>query len=143
MSRAARDLNIFAESLLGYEEGEGEAVAGTAAFRVCEKLRHLLSPLLGVLGFRALLARSLIVATAEAPELRVVTIRADGSLEGLAHVEPPIGEGRFPRGEVVLIAELLGLLVTFIGEALMLRLVQGAWPEATLDVVTREKRKKS
>jgi hypothetical protein len=36
------------------------------------------------------------------------------------------------QGGTALIAQLLGLLVTFIGEALTLRLVQNVWPNAAI-----------
>jgi len=54
----------------------------------------------------------------------------DGSLQGLVKFVPPAPEA---EGEVILIAEIIGLLVTFIGETLMLRLVQDAWPDATFE----------
>jgi hypothetical protein len=34
---------------------------------------------------------------------------------------------------VILLSELLGLLMIFIGEALTLQLVRAVWPDATLD----------
>ena len=37
------------------------------------------------------------------------------------------------EGEVVLLAQLLGLLVAFIGEKLTLRLVREVWPQVPLD----------
>ena len=37
------------------------------------------------------------------------------------------------EGGAILIAQLLGLLLTFIGEGLTLRLVQDVWPEAAFD----------
>ncbi len=109
-----------------------------AAFRVIEKLRHLLNTLLGAAGFRALLARALHLAKAEVPELSAVEVQTDGSLVGLSKV------GRHPRStqmakvEVMLVTELLALLDTFIGEALMLRLVQDVWPKATLVALKEE-----
>ena len=40
-------------------------------------------------------------------------------------------EDEIARGETVLIAQLVALLITFIGEALTLRLLQEAWPEVS------------
>ena len=37
------------------------------------------------------------------------------------------------EGRVVLLAQLLGLMVAFIGENLTLRLVREVWPKAPLD----------
>ncbi len=132
--------NILAERLLGYEIDLGDE---PAAFRVCEKLRQVLGKLLGTAGFQALLARALTLARAEAPALRAVKINAQGSLEGLSQLEPRARGGRVSKGEVVLVATLLRLLVTFIGEALTQRLVEDAWPEASLDGLAREKGTKS
>lgn len=60
-------LREFAQQLLDYETA-APPVRGDAAVRVCEKLRHSLSTLVGVAGFRSLLARALTLAKAEGPE---------------------------------------------------------------------------
>lgn len=108
-----------------------------AAARACDKLRLPLAKLAGVAGFRSLMSRTLALATAEMPCLALVQVRADGTLEGFeavvrkqdAVLEVDVG--------VVVVAQLLGLLVTFIGEPLTLRLVRDAWPESSLDVTDR------
>jgi hypothetical protein len=130
MSRATPNLKHLAERLLGYEAVAGTVAPGaaTAAARVSEKLRQVLTRLLGAGGFRALLARAVVLAKAEAPELGAVQVETDGSLEGLKSEAGPSA-----KGEIVLIAQFLGLLVTFVGEALMLSLVQNAWPKVELD----------
>ena len=135
MADATSKLEIFAESLLRYETVASKSAAGNgaAAVRVYEKLRRLLSAVLGSGGFRALSTRALTLAKADAPELGAVDVNADGSLAWLSEVLPRSNQGQIAKGEVILIAQLLGLLVTFIGEALMLRLVQDAWPKATPD----------
>jgi hypothetical protein len=111
-------------------------LVGEAA-RACEKLRVPLAKLAGVAGFRSLMARALALATAEVPWLDSVQVRADGSLEGFdaARRHP----GAVPGGEagVVVVAQLLGLLATFIGEPLTLLLVREAWPDAPVDEADR------
>jgi hypothetical protein len=103
---------------------------------VAEKLRRPLVTLTGVAGFRSLLARALTLAKAQAPALNIMQIEPDGSLTGFGNDEAPIAEAG-----VMLIAELLGLLVTFIGEHLMLTLVRDAWPDLPmLDDGTLEKK---
>lgn len=131
----AKQTTNAAERLLGYERvSAGSAPGGaTAAFRVSEKLRRVLSLLLGAGGFRALLTRALVLAQAEAPWLRAVQVTPEGTLEGLGEPDSPSSDGRIAKGEAVLIAQLLGLVVIFVGEAVMLRLVQEAWPKADLD----------
>jgi hypothetical protein len=46
-------------------------------------------------------------------------------------------------GGAILIAQLIGLLLTFIGEGLTLRLVQDVWPEAVFDGRVFEKERKA
>ena len=89
--------------------------------------------LAGVAGFRALAARALTLAKAEVPGLSVMQIMADGSMQGLGEMDPPGDKHPDGNGEVILIAELLGLLMIFIGRSMTLRLVQDAWPEADLE----------
>jgi hypothetical protein len=96
-----------------------------AAFHVSEKLRPPLSTLAGATGFRALLVRALTLAKAQLPNLNAVQVKPDGSLEGLNGLR---NEEAAEAG-VTLIAQLLGLLGTFIGENLMLRLVRDLWPD--------------
>jgi hypothetical protein len=112
-----------------------EAVAGktsvpteSAAVRVCEKLRPPLCALAGVAGYRSLLSRALTLAQTKVPGLSAVQVAADGSLQGLGELEPQIDKGHAGEGEVILIAQLLGLFLAFIGEALTLRLVQDVSP---------------
>jgi hypothetical protein len=129
MPGATPELRTAAARLLALEAVAG--IRGPATARVNAKFRQVLSTLLGAAGFRALLARALTLAKAEAPELSAVQVQADGSLEGFTTNDG--GKRRFTDGEVVLLAHLLGLLVTFVGEALMLRLVNDAWPKARFD----------
>jgi len=124
-------LKQFARRLLDHAAGPGQSAGTqeTPAFRVCEKLRGPLGKLMGVGGFRSLLARSLALAGAEVPWLGTLQIKADGSLEGLNESEVKLDWSATAEGEVVLVAQLLGLLVTFIGAGLTQRLLHDVWPE--------------
>ena len=51
--------------------------------RVCEKLRISLTRFAGADGFASLLRRALALARAENPSLQTVTVKPDGSLDGL------------------------------------------------------------
>ena len=82
---------------------------------------------MGIEGFRSLLSRSLALGGAEVPSLCALQIEANGSLKRLE-------EGAFESragsdGQAVLVAQLLGLLLTFIGPALTLRLLRDIWPK--------------
>jgi len=128
MTRTTPELRTAAERLLKLEaaESSGASKLPTTAL-VIERLRRVLSTVLGAAGFHALLARAVTLAKAEVPAMTAVQAQADGSLVGLS------ADDDVAKGEVVLVARLLGLLVTFIGAALMLRLVNDAWPKARLD----------
>jgi hypothetical protein len=54
-------------------------------------------------------------------------------LQGIGELDPQLDGPEAGEGEVILIAQLLGLLSTFIGEALTIQLVLDMWPEAALD----------
>ena len=106
------------------------------AVRVCEKLRISLTRFAGSEGFRSLLRRALALARAEVPSVQTVKLKPDGSLEGLDVLAVDVMNGG-PEAAVAITAHLLGLLVTFIGEALTLRLVREAWPGGSLDEQSR------
>ena len=103
------------------------------AVRVCEKLRISLTRFAGADGFASLLRRALALARAEVPSLQTVHGQARRSLEGLEELAADADERVGVEAAVAITAHLLGLLVTFIGEPLTLRLVREAWPDASLD----------
>ena len=134
MSRATPRMRDFAERLIAYES-RGHKTSGNktlAAFSACEKLRPHLATLLGSTGFHALLSRALALAVVEALRLCAVQVKADGSLAGADAPETPLDSNELPEGGVVLLAQLLGLLVAFIGENLTLRLLRDVWPKLTV-----------
>jgi hypothetical protein len=88
-----------------------------------------------VAGFRSILSRALSIAAGEIDWLKMITIKPDGSLAGL-EVVAGLPSIEIDRGETILIAHLLNLLITFIGESLTLRLLQDAWPEISCDDMT-------
>jgi hypothetical protein len=101
-----------------------------AVLRVTEKLRRTLTALTGATGFRALLSRALTLAQAHVPSLSAVQIKPDGSLEGFSEL---LSE-EAAEGGVLLIIQLIGLLVAFLGEDLTLRLVLDVWPDLPVSV---------
>jgi len=130
MSRATPPMRDFAKRIIACEaRGNGSSALAPAAFPVPEKLRPQLATLMGKAGFRALLSRALALANAEIPWLRAVRVNADGSLEGFEELYAQLPPEEFFEGRVVLLAQLLGLLVAFIGENLTLRLVREIWPK--------------
>lgn len=135
----------LARRLLAVEAALDKASPPTesAAFRVYEKLHQNLCALAGIAGFRSLASRALTLAKAEAPSLEAMQITADGFVHGTREFEPQIDKYHDEETEVILIAQLLGLLVTFIGETLTLRLVQDTWLGAGLEDYRSEDRRKA
>lgn len=135
----------FAERLIAYET-RGNKSSGTktsAAFLVCEKLRPPLANLMGNTGFHALISLALAMASMEAPWLRAMQVKSDGSLEVLSEHEAQVDPERIAEGGVVLTAHLLGLLATFIGEDLTLQLVREVGPSLPLKDLNFGKRDKN
>jgi hypothetical protein len=125
----------FARVLSAYE-ARGNKSSGSkppAAFSVCDKLRPHLATLVGNAGYQALLSRALALAGTEVPWLRGLKVKADGSFEGLEELHAKLAPQEFIKGRSVLLAQLLGLLVAFVGENLTLRLVREIWPKVPLD----------
>ena len=135
MSQVTPQMRDFAERLIACET-RGNKSSGTktpAAFPVCEKLRPHLATLMGNTGFRALLSRALARAETDVPSLRAMQVNADGSLAGLEKPDVQAEPEERARGSLVLVAQLLDLLVAFIGEKLMLRIVCDVWPKLSLN----------
>jgi hypothetical protein len=125
---ATPPIRDLARRLIAADATRENVAEGASEFvRVCDTLRVPLVKLAGVAGFRSLMSRALAIAKVEAPSLDGILVRPDGSLESIGKDLPNLDE----KSGVVLVAHLLGLLVTFIGEPLTMRLVCDAWPGAT------------
>lgn len=134
---AIQDLARRLIALEAAREGSPCTPSG-GAVRVCDRLRVSLSRLTGVAGFRSLISRSLALAKAEVPSLAPAQVRADGSLEGVDRIGHDQGANAGDEAGVAVVAHLLGLLMTFVGEPLTLRLVRDAWPDASTPVTDAE-----
>jgi hypothetical protein len=95
-----------------------------ATVRVYERLRRQLGAPVGAESFQALASRALSLAKSESPRLSAVQVTADGCLRGLGEVESQTGTDQDGDSGVILIAQLLGLFLTFLGEATTLRLIE-------------------
>lgn len=122
-----------------------EAVADTtsrrtelATVRVYERLRRQLCAPVGVDGFKALAARALALAKSESPRLGAVQITASGGLRGLGEAEPQadLNQAGTDQDEAgtVLIAQLLGLFLKFLGEATTLRLMEDVRRQGEIEI---------
>ena len=110
-----------ARQLLVYESEECYTpVTGDTAVQVCDRLRLTLSTLMGHAAFRSHLERALTLAKREDGSFEDVKIRDNGSLEGLDGVADGTG--------LAVVASLVALLITFLGQELTVRLLHDVWP---------------
>jgi hypothetical protein len=118
-----RDL---ARSLVASEADASTASLQTepATVRVYERLRRQLGAPVGVDGFQVLASRALAMAKSESPRLNAVQVTANGGLRGLGEVESHTEADEAGEAGIILIAELLGLFLTYLGEATTLRLIE-------------------
>ena len=148
--QAALEMRDVAHRLLTYEAGAGKTSEPTEshAQRVYKKLRQSLVEFVGVVGFQSLESRALKPARPEAMRDGAAQIASEESLLGL---EQGLGENRGEIGTqidmdkdlagevgIVLIANLLELLLIFLGEPLTLSLLRVTWPGAALDNCSSE-----
>jgi len=118
-----RDL---ARSLVASEAEASTAALETepASVRVYERLRRQLSAKVGVGGFQALASRALALAKSQSPRLSAVQVTANGGLLGFGEAESQTDAEEDGEAGIILIAQLLGLFLTFLGEATTLRLIE-------------------
>lgn len=135
MNRVPSPTRELGQCLIAYETHRGEptGAGGEVILRVLETLRPRLATYLGNVGYQALLSRSLALGGVEVPWLRTVHAKADGSLEGFEKIAARVDLEEIAEGNVVLVAQLLDLLVAFIGEDLTLRIVRETWVSLSPD----------
>lgn len=128
---AQRDL---ARWLLAQELGDAPAAEALpdAAERACQKLCQRLARMLTAAGCQALLTRALHLARGEFPFLDGVRAgaTADAYLDGLRAKAEGIEPATIHDALTAILAGVIGLLTTFIGEGLVLRAVRDVWPDA-------------
>lgn len=129
-----RDL---ARQLLDHERERQDAAADLVpvieqAFR---RLHEHTSKLIGPAGFQALVTRAAHLTSAEAGWIESMTFQAepDLTLVGLSERIESEGAGPVIDGLVLLLANLIGLLCTFIGDSLTLLLIRRIWPEVAFE----------
>jgi hypothetical protein len=123
----------IAHRLIEAEGATLRAADSKSEYPVTDRMRPQLARLMGHGGTRALLGRALVLASREAPWLSAAFVSANGDLEGLERLKAEIDPTTFLEGRVILLAQLLGLLVTFVGPTLTLGLVREAWPQIAFE----------
>jgi hypothetical protein len=116
----------LARSLVASEADAATAPLLTepATVRVYERLRRQLGAPVGSDAFQALASRALALAKSESPRLSAVQLTPNGGLRGLGEVESELSADEDGEAGIILIAQLLGLFLTFLGEATTLRLIE-------------------
>lgn len=130
MSRSSPKLRCFARNII-HHEAEVNPTSPTrraTVLPVLERLRPLLVIYMGIAGYKALIFRALVLAREEVPWLCDVNITADAGLTDHSEFSERQNHEMAGGGEALL-AHLIGLLVAFIGEVMMLRLVHEVWPD--------------
>jgi hypothetical protein len=100
---------------------------------LCTRLHQRLQPLFGASAVTALFARALHVATLEFSSLtEIIGKNGDGCSADVAASGQEMDIGRLEDGLAAVLAHNIGLLSTFVGEDLVLPIVQEAWGTAML-----------
>jgi hypothetical protein len=137
--------HIDAATRLLAQEGGCAGTAGeraAAAGRIYEKLFARLAPLIGDTGVRALFVRSVKLARADVPFLDEIAAAPQSRAQPPPEHELVRCLGRLPpdaasEAAARVYATLIALMTTFIGERLVLRVIESAFP-ATDDTMPKE-----
>jgi hypothetical protein len=108
---------------------DGESGARSDAIvKVSEKLRLSLGSVLGVVGFRMLLYRALLLTSTDIGNMEKMSVRYDGTLVGVDDFAARSTQKQVDEGGEALISRLLVLAEIFLGDALIRNLIEGIWP---------------
>jgi hypothetical protein len=119
------------------DAGKPSLLTEPATVRVYERLRRQLGAPVGIDGFQALASRALALAKSESPRLSTVQVTENGGLRGLGEVESEMTADEDGEAGIILIAQLLGLFLTFLGEATTLHLIEDLRLQADNSTVSR------
>jgi hypothetical protein len=118
----------WARKLIASEADPDSTTAQTelATLRVYERLRLQFRAPVGVDAFQALASRALSVAKSQFPDLHAVSVTANGDLRGLGEVESALKLSEDSEVGIILIAQMLRLFITLLGETATVRLIEDA-----------------
>jgi hypothetical protein len=117
------DIRGLARHLMDLEPGNG----CDAIIQVSEKLRAHLNSILGVVGFRTLLHRALVLTISEHKAMEKATVHHDGSLRGFEEFAAGSTQKEIYAAGEALIGRLLFLVEILIGQALTRKLLEDIW----------------
>jgi hypothetical protein len=138
MRQATPQLRALAVRVLAREakKSRGPAALSGGMEASCRRLHARLDPLIGAGGFRALLARALHLAAKEFPWLDAVRVEEHPAcgLKGLREAMKGTDASSAGGAFALVLANVIWLLVTFIGEDIAFGLLREVWPEIETDV---------
>ena len=134
MRRPHPELLTFAGRVLAHEVERLPESHLTPFESACEALQRHLDRMIGLRGFHALLSRAIFLTRAEHPWLVPLRVsdRNGCALEGVAEATLA-GAGEAPAGFAAVMATMITLLASLIGEDLTIRLLREAWPDVPLE----------
>lgn len=105
---------------------------GILEFRIFARLCKPFAAISGNQGLQPLLVRALESAHLDYPWLETARVSLDGEVQGLGSLGQSLSEGAAAAGELAMIASLVELLRTFLGDGVTMQLLRSIWPLVTL-----------
>jgi hypothetical protein len=127
MNRHISVAEFIARRILVWEADEGDPSQALAAERAVEKLCLYLTKLLGTAAFQTMFMRAVVVAQSQSPWLWSIRVIADGpdvGFDEMAQIHDAKDAG---KAGLAILTQLLDALITFVGYAMTLRMVQAIW----------------
>jgi hypothetical protein len=114
----------------------GSPASGTAVAEAmqgsCGELYRVLETAMGIGGLQALIDRAIQITSRDYPWMADVDAgTADCAMSGLTEAAAHLDARTALQGSAALLANILALLISFIGEDLTLRFVRHAWPKVS------------
>ncbi len=121
-------IRAWAHKLIASEVDADSASAQSelATVRVYERIRRQFCAPVGVDAFQALASRALSLAKSQFPSLSALSVTANGGLHGVGEVESPLSTVEDGEVGITLIAQMLRLFITLLGETATVRLIEDA-----------------
>jgi hypothetical protein len=136
MRKPDRALHEIAHRVLTAQSAAAPATTAAAADALqssCGALYGILETSMGAAGLHALLERSIQITSREYPWLAAVKpgTASECALLGLAEAAGERNVAEVTEAYTALLASIIWLLITLIGDDLTLRFVRHAWPKAS------------
>jgi hypothetical protein len=137
MKKPDRALHEIARRVMAAQATASPATPAAAAEAMqlcCGDLYRILETAMGPAGLQALITRAIQITARDYPWLATVTAgtASDCSLSGLTEAAARLKVEDANEGYAALLATIIWLLITFIGEDLTLRFVRHAWPKVSV-----------